>query len=151
MVVLKYDGNRFYWEIMVNSRDDSVKPKDELIDNDYIERFDLGWNQRRIFAWDGSKYINYFRPGNQAIIESQRGNVNGPLTAGIITWGYGKYNYKNLLQEYLILKYTREEYSPVRRNVQHALCRFEFFRLELPACANYYEIYCSGQLDFSGL
>lgn len=97
-VVLKYDGNRFYWEIMVNSRDDSVKPTDELLDNSYIERFDLGWNQHRIFAWDGSKYINYFRPGNQAIIENQNGNVNGPLTAGIITWGYGKYSYKNLLQ-----------------------------------------------------
>jgi hypothetical protein len=64
-----------------------------------IHRFDREWNQKRIFAWDGEKYTTYFLPGNHAIVDST-GNtpraVNGPLTAGIVPWGYGYYTYENL-------------------------------------------------------
>lgn len=93
-VVVKFDGDRFYWEINVNSRTDSVKPGPDLEGNFMTDHFDLDFNTRRIFAWDGQKYTTYCLPGNFAMVDSTdsvpRG-VNGPLTAGLIPWGYGYY------------------------------------------------------------
>lgn len=98
-VVVKFDGERFYWEINVDSRADSVIPDKNVEENFMVHRFDREWNQKRIFAWDGEKYTTYFLPGNHAIVDST-GNtphvVNGPLTAGIVPWGYGYYTYENL-------------------------------------------------------
>jgi hypothetical protein len=99
IVVVRFDGNRFYWEINVNSRADSVKPPADLLGNFMTKQFDLGWNARRIFAWDGAKYTTYFLPGNHAIVDSTGSTphvVNGPLTAGVIPWGYGYYTYESL-------------------------------------------------------
>jgi len=96
---VKFDGKRFYWEINVDSRSDSVKPGRDLAGNFMTKQFDLGGNQRRIFAWDGEKYTTYFLPGNNAIIDAGGNSphpVNGPLTAGVVPWGYGRYTYSNL-------------------------------------------------------
>ena len=98
-VVVKYDSNRFYWEINVNSRTDSVKPSAELEGNFMTEQFDLDWNARRVFAWDGEKYTIYCLPGNHAFVDAKGSmphGVNGALTAGLIPWGYGYYTYENL-------------------------------------------------------
>lgn len=95
-VIVKSDGDRFYWEINVDSRTDSVNPGAELEDNFLTEQFDLSCNQKRVFAWDGQRYITYFSPVNHAIITETPGRVNGPLTAGVITWGYGRYSLENL-------------------------------------------------------
>jgi hypothetical protein len=98
-VVVKFDGERFYWEINVNSRTDSVSPDKDVAENFMTRRFDRDWNQKRIFAWDGEKYTTYFLPGNHAIVDSTGTTphvVNGPLTAGIVPWGYGYYTYENL-------------------------------------------------------
>lgn len=98
-VVVRFDGERFYWEINVQSRTDSIKPGKDLEGNFMTKQFDLNWNERRIFAWDGEKYTTYFLPGNHAIVDSTGGTphvVNGPLTAGLIPWGYGNYTYENL-------------------------------------------------------
>jgi hypothetical protein len=96
---VKFDGKRFYWEINVDSRSDSVKPGRDLADNFMTQQFDLGGNQRRIFAWDGEKYTTYFLPGNNVIVDAGGNSphpVNGPLTAGVVPWGYGRYTYSNL-------------------------------------------------------
>jgi hypothetical protein len=98
-VVVKFDGDRFYWEINVDSRTDSVKPGKDLTGNFMTKQFNLDWNARRIFAWDGEKYTTYFLPGNHAIVDATGKTphvVNGPLTVGIIRWGYGYYKYENL-------------------------------------------------------
>jgi hypothetical protein len=98
-VVVKFDGERFYWEIEVNSRTDSIKPAKDIEGNFMSRKFDLDWNAKRIFAWDGEKYTTYFLPGNQAIIDTTGKTphvVNGPLTAGVIPWGYGYYKYETL-------------------------------------------------------
>jgi hypothetical protein len=98
-VQVKFDGKRFYWEINVDSRSDSVKPGRNLADNFMTQQFDLGGNQRRIFVWDGEKYTTYFLPGNNAIVDAGGNSphpVNGPLTAGVVPWGYGRYTYSNL-------------------------------------------------------
>ncbi len=98
-VTVKFDGDRFYWEINVDSRKDSIKPDKDLEDNFMAKHFDLNWNKRRIFVWDGEKYTTYFLPGNQVIVDTTDSTphvVNGPLTAGIIPWGYGYCSYENL-------------------------------------------------------
>jgi len=96
---VKFDGKRFYWEINVDSRSDSVKPGRDLAGNFMTQQFDLETNQRRIFAWDGEKYTTYFLSGNNAIVDAGGNSphpVNGPLTAGVVPWGYGRYTYSNL-------------------------------------------------------
>jgi len=98
-VVIRFDGDRFYWEINTDSRTDSIKPPGDLAGNFMSRHFDMEWNQRRIFAWDGQKYTTYFLPGNHATVNSTGSTphvVNGSLTAGIIPWGYEVYAYDNL-------------------------------------------------------
>jgi hypothetical protein len=93
-VTVKYDNGRFYWEINVNSRQDSVKPNAALAGNYMTEQFDLGWNQRRIFTWDGQEYTNYSVSGQQATVDAAGKLphvVTGPLTAGLIPWGYDRF------------------------------------------------------------
>jgi hypothetical protein len=96
---VKYDGSRFYWSIDVSSRTDSVKPGSELAGNFMTNEFDMADNRRRAFAWDGSKYTLYSASKNNAFVDAAGElpqAVNGPLTAGIIPWGYGQYTYSNL-------------------------------------------------------
>jgi len=98
-VVVKFDGNRFYWEINVDSRTDSVKPNATLVANYMTRQFNLDWNADRIFAWDGQKYTVYSPSSNNATVDTSGAIphvVNGPLTAGIVPWGYGLYTYGNL-------------------------------------------------------
>ena len=98
-VIVKFDGNRFYWEINVDSRKDSVRPNTTLADNFMTKQFNLEWNARRIFSWDGQKYTMYSLPANRVMVDTTNSFphvVNGPLTAGFIPWGYGLYTYKSL-------------------------------------------------------
>jgi hypothetical protein len=98
-VTVKYDGGRFYWEINVDSRQDSVKPDATLAGNYMTKQFTMSWNQRRIFAWDGQEYTTYSVSGGHANVDAagklQRA-VTGPLTAGLIPWGYGRFSIANL-------------------------------------------------------
>ena len=97
-VVVKYDGDRFYWKINIDSQVREAGTNGNTSRHD----FDLNWNRKRVFAWDGQRYTMYFRPGNDAIVTENPGGfgavVNGPLTAGIIPWGYGFYTYQELLE-----------------------------------------------------
>jgi len=98
-VVVKFDGERFYWEINADSRQDSVKPSPDLEGNFMTDHFDASANGRRVFVWDGEKYTMYFVSGNHVTVDTT-GNiphaVNGPLTAGIVPWGSGYCTYENL-------------------------------------------------------
>jgi len=96
---VKYDGSRFYWEIDVSSRADSIRPGSELEDNFMTNEFDMADNSSRVYAWDGSNYTLYSASKNCAFVDAASElprAVNGPLTAGVIPWGYGEYTYGNL-------------------------------------------------------
>ncbi|MCX5647032.1 MAG: cysteine peptidase family C39 domain-containing protein [Phycisphaerae bacterium] len=98
-VTVKYDNGRFYWEISVDSRQDSVKPDATLAGNYMTKQFTMSWNQRRIFAWDGQEYTTYSVSGGQATVDAAgklQHTVTGPLTAGLIPWGYGRFSQANL-------------------------------------------------------
>jgi hypothetical protein len=98
-VVVRIDGDKFYWQIDVGSRTDSVWPDASVAGNFMTDEFNLQFNAKRTFAWDGQKYTIYFQPGNHAIVDTtgkMPHTVNGPLTAGIIPWGYGDFAYENL-------------------------------------------------------
>jgi hypothetical protein len=94
--LVRYDGERFFWMIDVESRTDSLAPPLELGDNAFTAEFSLRWNKLRVFAWDGEKCIRYYRPGNHVVIWKTPNAVRGPLTAGVIPWGYGNYTLENL-------------------------------------------------------
>jgi len=98
-VTAKYDNGRFYWEINVDSRSDTVKPDASLAGNSMTRQFDLAGNQRRIAAWDGQEYTAYSASGGQAVVDAAGKlprAVTGPLTAGLIPWGNGRYSYASL-------------------------------------------------------
>jgi hypothetical protein len=98
-VIVKFDGDRFYWEINTNSIDntsqeDSSSPRASRYD-------DTGaWSKKRVFVWDGQQYTMYFGPGKQAIVTEDIDEIpveiNGPLTAGVVSWGLGIYTYESL-------------------------------------------------------
>jgi Tfp pilus assembly protein PilP len=98
-VTVKYDNGRFYWEINVDSRQDSVVPDASLAGNDMTEQIDLRWNKQRIFTWDGQEYTTYSVSGNHATVDAAGKlprAVTGPLTAGLIPWGYGRFSSTSL-------------------------------------------------------
>lgn len=91
---VKYDGNRFRWEVETESFEQGTVSQQR--------KRDIELNSSRVFIWDGTKYILYFRSGKHAIA-SEVGNemptnVNGPLKAGIIPWGNGIYTFEKLLE-----------------------------------------------------
>jgi predicted double-glycine peptidase len=98
--IVRYDGERFVWQITMNSRTKTIVDDDEqkVILED---RFDFNGNKKRVFVWDGASYTMYFESGKQALVYEEPGNipvaVNGPLTAGIIPWGFGRFSYENLV------------------------------------------------------
>jgi len=99
-VIVKYDGDRFYWEINVESSTEQPEPQGNSDGISSRNTPDPNWNKKRVFAWDGERYTMYFRPGNHAIVTEGPSDipvtVNGPLTAGIVPWGYGLYTYEGL-------------------------------------------------------
>ncbi|MBC8472708.1 MAG: hypothetical protein H8D56_24875 [Planctomycetes bacterium] len=98
-VEVRFDGDRFYWEINVSSRTDSVTPEACLAGNFMTDQFDLDWNTRRIFAWNGQQYTMYCLPANQEFTDTMgsiKHSIQGPLTAGVIPWGHGYCTYENL-------------------------------------------------------
>ena len=113
-VMVKYDGERFCWEIDTLARNDSLLSANPPPLSQY---FNLEWNARRVFAWDGINYTTYFQPGNHAIVKEADVNmsiaVNGPLTAGFIPWGYGIYRYEPLAAARLIGLETEAAGQPV--------------------------------------
>jgi uncharacterized protein involved in tolerance to divalent cations len=99
-VIVKFDGDRFYWEVNTNSTDKQIQQN--LNDNDrFSENYGVPiWSKKRVLAWDGEQYTMYFGPGKHAIVTEDVSNipvqVDGPLTAGVIPWGEGIYAYESL-------------------------------------------------------
>lgn len=95
-VTVRYDGHRFCWEINMDA--DTLPPAPGR--GGRRGGVDMQWNKKRLFVWDGRQYTMYFRPGNHAIVYEDTGRVpivvNGPLTAGLIPWGYGRFTYDAL-------------------------------------------------------
>ncbi|MBN1787995.1 MAG: hypothetical protein JW806_06330 [Sedimentisphaerales bacterium] len=79
---VKYDGNRFYWEINTVLDDESP-------------------NQKRIFIWDGQWYSMYFKSAKRAVSTNNlmhtSPTITGCLTKGVVPWGYGIYSYEKLM------------------------------------------------------
>jgi len=61
-VLIRYDAPKYYCQIDVLSRKDSIRPP--LDESFMYEFFNLDWNATRITSWDGSKFIMYNNPSN---------------------------------------------------------------------------------------
>ncbi|GAG37473.1 unnamed protein product, partial [marine sediment metagenome] len=102
MATVKYDGDRFYWSIDIDSHSKETTPNKRF--ERFRDKIDIKGNAKRIFVWNGEQYVMYFKSGKNAMVEESGATpiaVNGPLTAGIIPWGYGIYTYNNLLTKEL--------------------------------------------------
>lgn len=109
---VRFDGERFYWEINIQSRDDSVKPHKGLYGNEMTDQFNMELNARKIYAWDGYEYVKYWPLAEHASVNSavqSQPKVNGPLTAGLIPWGTGYFSYNNL---------AAMQFEAVERNIE---------------------------------
>jgi len=77
----------------------------EALDQNSPRQFeqDMQLNRNRIFAWDGQKYVQYFKSADYAIVQSDSPDVSkelcGPATAGIIPWGHGDYSFLILMSQ----------------------------------------------------
>jgi hypothetical protein len=95
-VTVRCDGDRFYWEINIDSSHGGQDAKQRPLPG----AIDVQQNRDRIYVWDGSKYTIYFKSGNQVIVYEDASRlpvtVNGPLTAGLIPWGVGAFTYDAL-------------------------------------------------------
>ncbi len=90
------NGTQFRWEILLNNADpnttQSIRTTYSLSGD-----IDVQANQHRIFGWDGSKAIRYYKSAGQAMIESGAPElIGGSFSAGIIPWGHGFYTLTNL-------------------------------------------------------
>jgi hypothetical protein len=90
------NGTQFRWEILLNNADpnttQSIRTTYSLSGD-----IDVQANQHRIFGWDGSKAIRYYKSAGQAMIENGTSEfIGGPFSAGIIPWGHGFYTLTNL-------------------------------------------------------
>lgn len=123
-VLLRYDGTRFYWEVMISSRSDSVTPSADLTGNCMVNYFNRSWNDRRVFAWDGQKYTIYAVSAQGAIVDASERlprAVTGPLTAGVIPWGTGPLSYASLsAAEISAIETTRDGSRQIEMTVEQA-------------------------------
>lgn len=99
--IVKYDGERFSWEVTVTDRSDSMA-LDPKLDGNYMVRHyaqHATWNRHRLFTWNGQEYTTYSVSGGYATVDAAGKlprAVNGPLTAGLIPWGNAKFSTANL-------------------------------------------------------
>ncbi len=88
------DGVRFSWQIKLNSYEKKGE-QGAQDSNDFMQS-----NRDRLFVWDGQTYTLYFSSGKQAIVYDNSSSVpvrvNGPLTAGYISWGLGVFSLTEL-------------------------------------------------------
>ncbi len=99
-VTVKYDGDRFYWEINIDSHTKQAEPEPSQASQLSLNTLDLSWNKHRVFTWDGERHTMYYKSGNHAIVREGPGDipvgVGGPLNAGIVPWGHGVYTLEEL-------------------------------------------------------
>ena len=127
------DGSRFVWRI----RMDSVG-KGKQIDSENSKEFTEG-NKERLFVWDGQSYTLYFKSGRQAITyESPQMpvRVNGPLTAGIVPWGYGLFTLENLATAQVLANQTQTNEGP-RIEMVIQMENYPEMRMTLDPAKNY--------------
>lgn len=121
--VVEYDGERFRWEITMSSRTDSIKPNATLAAHLMVDAFQPDTNKHRIFTWDGQTYTTSYNFGENAIVDVDgklpRG-VHGPLTAGLIPWGSGKYSYDSLAEADITASYAFDGVKVIHLSIAHS-------------------------------
>lgn len=122
--ILSFDGIRYYLDITVDSRQDSVQVPDELKGNYKTEQYNLNWNGRRIVCFDGENLTTYNPAINHALIETTNIVPSGSislLSIGIIPWGYGNYTYEQLTKiKSAAVEKSVDGYAQIHLTLTHA-------------------------------
>ena len=105
---------------------------DGLSQKNGIRQFqqDFKLNRSRVFIWDNQKFVQYFESADYAVIitdpqNTPAENCGGPMTAGIIPWGYGDFTFPIIMsqnpksyesldnnQTKILLEYVNETTTP---------------------------------------
>jgi len=99
--IIKFEDDKYYCDITVDSREDSVKKPDELKANYRTEEFNMDWNGKRIMCNNGAESILYTPSVNNASIEPVDRIPSGTislLNSGLIPWGRGNFTYEKLVK-----------------------------------------------------
>ncbi len=121
--VVDYDGERFRWEIAIDSRTDSIKPDAALATNLAIDAFQTDVNKYRTFTWDGQKYTTSCNAGANVTVDVDDKlprSVHGPLTAGLIPWGNDKFSYDSLAEADITASYAFDGVKVIHLSIAHA-------------------------------
>lgn len=89
-----FDGIRFYREITM------VSGGDEVTEGEPGQQHSMKLDRERIFCWDGTRYTQYYKSTDTAIIDSMPSQnwplIYGAFSSGVISWGCGLYTLQNL-------------------------------------------------------
>jgi len=94
------DQGRYRWEIVIETEDAAAlsAPAEAETKSRFGE--DPSLNRQQIFCWDGKQLIRYYPKAEYAMISAaglESEDLLGPLSAGVIPWGYGDWQIQKLL------------------------------------------------------
>lgn len=122
-----HDGSRMRLDVLLNEEQSTETSFPNSFSGQLNQDFKL--NQSRIFLWDGQKSIQYYKSADYAVVTAGQDTDPmascGPMTAGIVPWGYGDFTYWVLMSQspkayeqysdnqlQIVLEYTNETTTP---------------------------------------
>lgn len=98
---LAFDGQQFRWEITLDPEDASGDAFSALKNPPTRTIPDKAVNQKRLYCWNGLHYTRYYPRAGYAVVSADTQppalSLLGPLSAGIVPWGYGDFQLAELL------------------------------------------------------
>ncbi len=82
-ITYRWQGDKYYYDMEVLDRQDSIKPSKELRELGTTHVFMTKWNGQRIFTFDNDKAVNYFKPAHAVHIQRGRLRLQNPRAWGI--------------------------------------------------------------------
>jgi hypothetical protein len=94
------DKGRYRWEITIDTEQAAGEETPAVREVGRKAAPDKTINQKRIFCWDGQRYTRYYPKAEYAVVSSDTQEASpgllGPLSAGIVPWGYGDWQIETL-------------------------------------------------------
>lgn len=121
--IVSFDGSRYRWEITLDAEETADEEGGQASSAAGERRGrgvpDKAVNRKRIFCWDGQQYTRYYPRAEYAVVSSNAQEPSsvllGPLSAGIVPWGYGDWQIQTLLSRQISASQTLQDGQTVIR------------------------------------